>query len=128
MKRILVCDDEQDILDIVEVILADAGWEVVTTPHVNDIVDQVSAADPSVIIMDNWIPESGGIIATQSIKAHPDFKGIPVIYLTANSNIQELSASAGAEFFIAKPFDVDSLEKIVEEAYVFYKRERQLAL
>ncbi|WP_207429216.1 response regulator [Pedobacter sp. SYSU D00535] len=116
MKRILVCDDEQDILDIIEVILSGAGWEVVTSPNVNDILKQVDAARPSVVIMDNWIPDSGGIIATQTIKNHPDYSHIPVVYLTANSNIRELAASAGAEFYIAKPFDVDSLERIVEDA------------
>ncbi len=127
MKRILVCDDEQDILDIMEVILSEAGWEVVTTQHVNDIIEQVRCAEPSVIIMDNWIPESGGIIATRAIKASENYKCIPVIYLTANSNIQELSSAAGAEFFIAKPFDVDTLERTVEDAYALGLRQEFLA-
>jgi len=117
MKRVLVCDDEQDILDIIEMILSDGGWDVVTTQHVDDIIGQVEKAAPNVILMDNWIPNSGGIVATQTIKKHPDFKKIPVIYITANSDIQALANEAGAEFSVAKPFDLDLLEKVVGDAY-----------
>ena len=117
MKRVLVCDDEQDILDIIEMILADGGWDVVTTQHVDDIIGQVEKAAPNVILMDNWIPNSGGIVATQTIKKHPDFKKIPVVYITANSDIQALANEAGAEFSVAKPFDLDLLEKVVGDAY-----------
>ena len=112
-----MCDDEQDILDIIEMILSDGGWDVVTTQHVDDIIGQVEKAAPNVILMDNWIPNSGGIVATQTIKKHPDFKKIPVIYITANSDIQALANEAGAEFSVAKPFDLDLLEKVVGDAY-----------
>ena len=117
MKRVLVCDDEQDILDIIEMILSDGGWDVVTTQHVDDIIGQVEKAAPNVILMDNWIPNSGGIVATQTIKKHPYFRKIPVIYITANSDIQALANEAGAEFSVAKPFDLDLLEKVVGDAY-----------
>jgi len=117
MKRVLVCDDEQDILDIIEFVLADAGWEVITTTHVNDILDQVNESQPSVILMDNWIPGSGGITATQTIKSHPLYRDIPVIYITANNDINHLATQAGADYALPKPFDLDLLEKVVEDAY-----------
>jgi CheY-like chemotaxis protein len=85
MKRILVCDDDLDILDILDYALTDEGWEVVKTYTVDNIIDKVQSAQPSVIIMDNWIPGVGGIEATQAIKRHPVFRNIPVIYLTANT-------------------------------------------
>ncbi|WP_207532174.1 response regulator [Desertivirga arenae] len=121
MKRVLVCDDEQDILDIIEFVLADAGWEVFTTTHVNDILDQVESSHPSVILMDNWIPGTGGITATKTIKSHPPFRSIPVVYITANNDINHLASEAGADYALPKPFDLDLLEKVVEEAYL--KRE-----
>jgi len=117
MKRVLVCDDEQDILDIIEMILSDAGWEVVTTQHVDEIIEQVKNSNPSVILMDNWIPGTGGIVATQTIKKHPEFKKIPVVYITANNDIEALANEAGAEFKVAKPFDLEILEKVVSDAY-----------
>ncbi|WP_207426359.1 response regulator [Pedobacter sp. SYSU D00535] len=117
MKKILVCDDDKDILEIIDFLLSENGWEVVTTTHVDRIIEQVEEAKPCVIIMDNWIPSTGGIIATQTIKSHPQHGNIPVIYSTANNDIESLAARAGADLFISKPFNLDNLEQIVDNAY-----------
>jgi len=118
MKRILVCDDDLDILDILDYALTDSGWEVVKSNDVDNIIDKVNSAQPSVIIMDNWIPGVGGIEATQTIKKHPVFKDIPVIYLTANNDIDVLAEQAGADLSMPKPFDLDNLTRMVEKAYL----------
>jgi two-component system cell cycle response regulator DivK len=65
--------------------------------------------------MDNWIPDAGGIIATQTLKKNADLKDIPVIYFSANSDIQILADHAGAETYLAKPFDLDELERVINE-------------
>lgn len=117
MKRILVCDDDLDILDILEYALTDSGWDVVKSYNVDDIINKVKKANPSVIIMDNWIPGVGGIEATQMIKRHPEYHKIPVIYLTANNDIETLAGKAGADLSLPKPFDLDNLTKLVEKAY-----------
>jgi two-component system cell cycle response regulator DivK len=118
MKRVLVCDDDKEILEIFDIILSGAGWEVITSEHVNEIIEQVAKAKPSVIVMDNWIPDTGGIIATQQLKNHPIYQSIPVIYSTANDNIIDLAEKAGADLYIGKPFDLEELEKIMEQAYL----------
>lgn len=112
-KRIIIFDDDEDILSICEFVLQEAGWEVHTFPDCNDIVNRVTAINPDVILMDNWIPEAGGIVATQSLKKTAALKHIPVIYFTANNNISQLAAEAGADDYISKPFDLDALERIV---------------
>lgn len=117
MKRILVCDDDLDILDILEYALTDSGWEVVKSYNVDDILNTVKSVSPSVIIMDNWIPGIGGIAATQAIKSHPIFKHIPVIYSTANNDIESLVKKAGADLSLPKPFDLEALTTLVEKAY-----------
>jgi len=117
MKRVLVCDDDSDILDILEYVLTDSGWEVVKSITVDNIIDKVKNANPSVIIMDNWIPGVGGIEATRAIKKHPVYKSIPVIYSTANNDIETLKEKAGAELSLPKPFDLDILTRLVEKAY-----------
>ena len=65
--------------------------------------------------MDNWLPDISGIEATQLIKSNEGLKNIPVIYFSANSNINELAAEARADDFIAKPFDLDTFEDIVQK-------------
>ncbi|QKJ32015.1 response regulator [Mucilaginibacter mali] len=112
-KKIIIFDDDEDILSICSYILAQQGWQVFTYTDCNDIADRVSAVDPAVILMDNWIPDAGGIIATQTLKNNESLKRIPVVYFSANSDIQLLASHAGAETYLAKPFDLDELEKVI---------------
>lgn len=114
-KKIFIFDDNLQILELCTEILDDLGCEVKTSPTTNHIVDQVSSFMPDLIFMDNWLPDISGIEATQLIKSNPDLKNIPVIYFSANSNIAELSTEAGAEDFLAKPFDIDLFEDKVKK-------------
>jgi CheY-like chemotaxis protein len=114
-KKIAVFDDDEDILSICDFVLASSGWEVHTFSDCIDIVGKVTGVDPAVILMDNWIPDTGGIIATQLLKDASHLKHIPVIYFSANNKISDLAAQAGADAYLAKPFDLDDLERIVRE-------------
>jgi len=117
-KKIIIFDDDEDILSICSYILQQQGWEVFTYTDCNNITDKVLTINPSVILMDNWIPDAGGIIATQTLKNTADLKHIPVIYFSANSDIQLLANHAGAETYLAKPFDLDDLEKVINTVLV----------
>lgn len=112
-KKVIIFDDDEDILSICSYILEQQGWTVFTFTDCNDIIERVSGIMPAVILMDNWIPDAGGIIATQTLKSSSDLKNIPVIYFSANSDIQLLASHAGAETYLAKPFDLDDLEKVI---------------
>jgi DNA-binding response OmpR family regulator len=112
-KRIIIFDDDEDILAICTYILEEQGWQVYTFGDCNDIVNKVSGIDPEVILMDNWIPDVGGIMATQLLKSSDKLKNIPVIYFSANNDIQLLASHAGADNFLAKPFDIDELERVI---------------
>ena len=112
-KRILICDDDEDILSICTYILEENGWEVHTRNHCKNIVETVQEIMPDIILMDNWIPDMGGIKATQAIKGKTELNHIPIIYFSANNDVKALARLAGADNFLAKPFDIDELEKIV---------------
>jgi len=71
-----------------------------------------------VILMDNWIPDEGGIMATQALKTNEALKNIPVIYFSANSDIQLLADHAGAETYLAKPFDLEELERVINTVLI----------
>lgn len=115
IKRVLILDDDTDILFICRYILEEGGWEVHTRTDCNNIIQKVSEVEPHLIIMDNWIPDTGGMIATQILKKNPEFKSIPVIYFSANHDVRSLSLEAGAETYLEKPFDISRLEEIIEE-------------
>lgn len=112
-KKIFIFDDNLEILELCTEILEDLGCEVETSPTTNNVEKQVLNFMPDLIFMDNWLPDISGIEATQLIKANETLKDIPVIYFSANSNISTLAAEAGAEDFLAKPFDLDVFEEVV---------------
>ncbi|MBW4891104.1 response regulator [Mucilaginibacter sp. HMF5004] len=117
-KRIIIFDDDEDILSICTYILEEQGWEVHTFNDCNNIISKVADINPRVILMDNWIPDVGGIMATQTLKASSDYKDVPVIYFSANNDIQLLAQNAGADCFLAKPFDIDELERVISKVLV----------
>jgi DNA-binding NtrC family response regulator len=117
-KKIIIFDDDEDILSICSYILQEQGWEVHTFTNCNSIEERVSEFAPDVILMDNWIPDEGGIMATQTLKRNELLKKIPVVYFSANSDIQLLADHAGAESYLAKPFDLEDLERVINNVIV----------
>lgn len=113
-KKVLIFDDDEDILAICTYILEEQGWEVNTFSNCNNVIEKVTSVMPDVILMDNWIPDSGGIVATQALKQQEKLKQIPVVYFSANNDIKTLAKQAGADSFLAKPFDLEELENIVD--------------
>lgn len=117
-KKIVIFDDDEDILSICVYILEEQGWEVKTFTNCNNIIERITAIKPDVILMDNWIPDEGGIIATQTLKKNELLQNIPVIYFSANSDIQSLADHAGAEGYLAKPFDLEELDSTIKKVMV----------
>jgi DNA-binding NtrC family response regulator len=117
-KKIVIFDDDEDILSICSFILEEQGWKVYAYTDCNKIAEKISAVLPDIIIMDNWIPDDGGIIATQTLKKNELLKNIPVIYFSANSDIEQLASHAGAETYLAKPFDLEDLEMVINRVLV----------
>lgn len=115
-KKILIFDDDEDIQSICIFILKEEGWEVKTYPDCNDILNRIRAYEPDVILMDNWIPNEGGVIATQQVKADPILKRIPLIYFSANNDIEQLAAAAGADNYLPKPFDLEVLKQTAADS------------
>ena len=115
-KKVLILDDDMDILQICSIVLKKKGFDVSTLNNSHQIVEQVSILQPDVILMDNWIPGPGGIAATKELKSTPDLQSIPVIFFSANSNVTQLAKEAQADYFLQKPFDISELEAIVQVA------------
>ena len=115
-KRVLILDDDLDILQICAIVLRKKGFDVQTVNNSNQVLEQVKSYQPDVILMDNWIPGPGGIEATRSLKLDESTHDIPVIFFSANSNVTQLAREARADYFLQKPFDISELEGIVQMA------------
>jgi len=112
-KTVLIFEDDMIILEVITVVLTDLGLEVKVSETSHDIIDKVESYAPDLILMDNWIPNIGGVEATRLLKGDERFKQIPVIYVSANNDIEMLAERAGADAFLPKPFDLEELEAIV---------------
>lgn len=112
-KNILILDDDTDILFFCSQVFESMGFNVVTSEDCNDIIKKVEDTGANIVLIDNWIPDIGGIKAIKILKDAEHLKDIPVILFSASSNLIELAKEAGADSYLKKPFDLDDLEKIV---------------
>jgi DNA-binding response OmpR family regulator len=79
--RILIYDDDADILEVCAAILRMKNYEVLCKDNCRTLLADIEAYNPTVILMDNWLPEIGGVKSVQLIKSNLQFKNIPVVFL-----------------------------------------------
>ena len=115
-KRVMIFDDDTDLLEVCSLILTAKNFEVIIKDRCTEIVKDVMQHNPDVILMDNWIPDIGGVKAIRMVKETADLRHIPVIFFSANNNVSELAAEAGADYSLQKPFDITELEELVATA------------
>ncbi len=115
-KKVLIYDDDTDLLEVCSLILQSRNFDVITKDKCTTILNDLEQHQPDVILMDNWIPDIGGVKATRMIKDSGEFKHIPVIFFSANNDVGEMASNAGAEYSLQKPFDISELERIVVKA------------
>lgn len=82
-KKILVVDDEPNIVQYLEALLGDNGYETVSAANGNEAMEQVKAAHPDLICLDITMPEKSGIRFYRELKDDSEFGSIPVIVVTA---------------------------------------------
>lgn len=114
-KCILVFEDDLAILSILNYIFEEKGWKLVSSTDCYDLLEKVRHHQPYIIMMDNNIDPFGGVIATRRIKSEADLQDIPIIFFSASNNVEALAVKAGADTFLAKPFNLDRLEAIIEK-------------
>ncbi len=110
MHRILVVDDNNDILEVVKIILENYGFEVLVTLRGEDTFSNTEAFNPELILMDVFL--SSGIDGREickSLKSNPKTKAIPIIMFSAQTKMEDVFQICGADDFIEKPFAVKEL-------------------
>lgn len=109
MKRVLIVDDDVDILDVLKVVLKFHGFEVTTTQYGNNVISESLAFSPNLILLDVFLSGVDGRDVCNRLKQAPETKEIPVIMFSAHSNKNEIMQYCNADDFIAKPFDINDL-------------------
>ena len=103
--RILLVDDEEDIVEFLSYNLKREGYQVSTAPNGQEAVEKAVAGKPHLIIMDVMMPEMDGIEAVKQIRKIPELDDTLIIFLTARSEdyTQIEGLEAGADDYVAKP-------------------------
>jgi len=120
MQRILAVDDDKDILEILQLILEDKGYEVETLTDGRNLFTTIQQYHPDLIILDIMLGNMDGRKLCQEVKAQAHTNNIPVILLSASHAVQRhnLHKNGNPDDFIAKPFDIDDLLNSVERQLV----------
>lgn len=112
-KRILILDDNQDILEIVHETLTYEQFDVKSTSESAEVIPMVEEFNPDLVILDYRVAGTNGGELCRQIKAHPLFGNTPVIIFSAYINHQDELLAYGCDAIINKPFDLNELvEKV----------------
>ena len=112
-KRVLVVDDEPDILEFLQIILEEEGYEVVTSDKADYLEQLHNGGLPHLILVDVLLSGKDGREIVKYLKSQPETKQIPIIMFSAHPSAEATARQAGADDFLAKPFNIDVLlEKI----------------
>lgn len=111
-KKILIADDDPGILDALSLFLEDVGYEVETTNDGGSVL-KFQNGHPDLLLLDIWMSGWSGRDICLSLKSQEATRHLPIILISANDEAERIAWEAGADDFIAKPFDLDDvLEKI----------------
>jgi two-component system alkaline phosphatase synthesis response regulator PhoP len=113
MKHIFVVDDDQMILEAVQILLETAGYRVTVVSEISEVIDEVVQAQPDLLLLDLLLSGEDGRDVARHIKEQSITAKMPIIMMSADTQIKEKTKEAGADAYIKKPFDIDELEAML---------------
>jgi len=113
--KILVVDDEPDLISTIQCRLEFCNYEVLTASNGKEGLDKAESEKPDLILLDTNMPVMNGHEMLQGLRRNPDLKDTPVIMVTAICEAQDIAAASacGISDYVTKPFDfAELMEKI----------------
>lgn len=107
MKKILIVDDNPDILELLSYIFDTEGYQIMARPTGFELIENINTFFPDLILLDIMLGEYDGRDLCNEIKSSPLHQHIPILMLSASHNLYSLDEKrCYADGFMAKPFDV----------------------
>ncbi|MBD1393165.1 response regulator [Mucilaginibacter glaciei] len=117
-KRILVIEDDKDIRDTVTYALEQEGYDVISSDNAR-ILKSLDQHNPDLILLDNWLTDwksdASGQQLSKQLKSDPKTSHIPVVIVSAVSNIAEIAEAGQSDGYLKKPFDLADLFEVVKK-------------
>lgn len=116
MKKILIVDDEADIVEILRFVLESKGYKCLTAYDGEEGLRTAKEESPDLIILDVMMPKINGYKISRLLKYDKKYKDIPILMITARSQEEDkiIGEETGADEYITKPFQVDEVVEKVE--------------
>lgn len=114
-KRVLVVDDDPTILESIQYLLEDEGYQVVTSTDGKLLHKKLLEKKPDLILLDYWLPLQNGGELAKVLKGKKETQYIPIVMISASHDIKKIAKEVGAEDFLAKPYDIDELLILVKK-------------
>ena len=115
-KKIMIVDDEPDILFTVGQMLETSGYEVIKAVDGKDCLKKLCEVTPDLVLLDIMMPEINGWDVAAKIKENPKWNNIPIIFLTIKGDTMSIGMGGMvAVDYITKPFDIQDLKNRVEK-------------
>ena len=124
-KKILIVEDEKDIILVLRNALEKNGYEVIDANDGEQALEKVSSEKPDLVILDIMIPKLDGISVNLRLKDNPSTKGLPVIVITGKSHMEELlkiKNELSVAAYLEKPFSVAMLIEKISQIFQSGKR------
>ncbi len=109
----MIADDDRAILDAVGIMLEFEGYNVTCTADGADIL-KLQADLPDLLLLDIWMSGVDGRDICRQLKQNTDTHRLPVVLISASRDIEMSALAAGADGFLAKPFEIEDLLEIIE--------------
>ncbi len=104
----MIADDDPGILDAVEAMLEFGGYQVSSTPNGATLLE-IEDDFPDLLLLDIWMPGTDGRDVCKQLKAQENSRKMPIIMISASTELERSAKEAGADDFLEKPFDMDEL-------------------
>src|SRR3954454_6476057 len=112
--RLLVVDDDATIREMLDLVLSGEGYEVITAAHGAAALSLLDRMKPHAILLDMKMPVMDGWEFLKQYRQRPGAK-VPVVVVTAAQDARRRAADVGADAYIAKPFAIDDLIRVLEQ-------------
>jgi two-component system, OmpR family, alkaline phosphatase synthesis response regulator PhoP len=111
VSRVLVVDDDPDVVAICSLVLESEGYEVAAALNGSEAVDKVKKGEGEidVVLLDVMMPVIDGLTVCKMVKRDPRTRDLPVIIMSASEVLREKGVACHADAVIPKPFDIDRL-------------------
>lgn len=114
-KKILICDDDEGILDVLGLMLEDTGHQIIPELNSLNVRSILDSQKPDLVILDLWMPVISGDQLLNMIRKNEAYRNLPVIIISASQDGKQIAEENHASAFVAKPFDYDHLLSVVEK-------------